>query len=208
MEREEPGLLLVGFKAWHGPRPEEGRLALREQLTPSSTRAVWDLARGRIALTATEHASVEDALGGLARDLKANQLANVPPGPEDLGEASFIHPPNAPPAVFFVRGNLTLGVYSFGREAVEVVPFARRVDAELRARPAEAREGGIDVQRGNRGIVVKPRYAGDGYVKVFVAGKVRKEGDEILLTGDGDADLYFIEPGRETQRATAGRGRL
>jgi hypothetical protein len=203
----EPGLLLVGFKAWSGPQPD-GQPALREQLAPNSSRAVWDLGRGRIAFTVTEHGSVEDALNALADDMEANQLAEVPRGPEDVGEISFVHPPQAPPALFFVRGNLTMGVFSFGREAVDVEPFARRVDTELRARPADAREGNLDVQRGERGIVVKPRYAGEGYVKVFAPAKVRKHGTEIVLEGDGDADLYYVEPGRETQRATAGRGKL
>jgi hypothetical protein len=205
----DPGLLLVGFKAWSGPQPDS-EPALREELDATSTRAVWDLGRGRIAFTVNEHRSVEDALNALADELDANQLADVPRGPGDLGEISFVHPPNAPPAVLFVLGNLTLGVYSFGREAVDVVPFARRVDAELRARPSDAREGGIDVRRGDRGILVKPQYAGEGYVKVFAPrAKVRKFGEEIVIDGPEDAvEIYYVEPGRETQRATTGRGKL
>ena len=200
------GLLLVGFKAWSGPQPD-GEPALREQLDATSTRAVWDLDRGRIALTVNEHRSVQDALSALADELEANQLAEVPRGPEELGEISFVHPSNAPPAAFFVRGNLTLGVYSFGREPVEVVPFARRVDAELLARPADARGGGVDVQRGERGFRVKPKYAGEGYVKVFAPhANVRKVGEEIVIDGsDEGLDIYYVERGREPQRATAGR---
>ncbi|MGZ5433600.1 MAG: hypothetical protein ACXW31_01595 [Thermoanaerobaculia bacterium] len=205
----DPGLLLVGFKAWSGPQPDS-EPALREQLDAMSTRAVWDLDRGRIAFTVNEHRSVEDALNALADELEANQLADVPRGPEDLGEISFVHPPNAPPAVFFVRGNLTLAVYSFGREPVDVVPFARRVDAELRARPADAREGGVDVQRGKLGILVKPKYAGEGYLKVFAPlAKVHRTGEEIVIDGPDDGvDIYYVERGREPQRATAGRGTL
>ena len=204
----DPGLLLAGFKAWMGPRPD-GEAAMREQLAATSTRAVWDLERGRIALTVNEHRSVEDALNALADELEANQLADVPRGPEDLGEVSFMHPQNAPPAVFFVRGNLTCGVFSFGREAVDVIPFARRVDDDLRARPSNAREGGIDVQRGDRGILVREK-AGEGYVKVFAPhGKLRKFGEEIVIEGsEDDVEIFYIEPGRETQRTTAGRGRL
>ncbi len=205
--RREPGLLLSGFKAWSGPQPDS-ELSLREELGANSTRAVWDLGRGRIAFTVTEHPSVEDALQALADDMEANPLAEVPGGPEDLGEISFVHPPNTPPAVFFVRGNLKLGVFSFGREAVDVVPFARRVDADLRARPADAREGGIDVRRGDRGIVVRPKFGGRGYMKVFAsARKVRKAGEEIVLDEDVAAEIYYVELGRETQRATAGRGK-
>lgn len=203
----EPGLLLVGFKAWLGPQPDS-EPALREQLAATSTRAVWDLGGGRIAFTVNEHRSVEDALNALADEMESNQLAEVPPGPDDLGEVSFAHPQNVPPAVFFVRGNLTLGVFSFGREPVDVLPFARRVDADLRAHPADAREGGIDVQRGDRGLLVKAR-AGDGYVKVFAPrARVRKFGQEIVIEGPEDGvEIYYVEPGRETQRATAGRGK-
>ena len=127
----DPGLLLRGVQAWTVPQPN-GVLALREQLDENSTRAVWDLERGRIALTVTEHNSLQDALNALADELEANQLAELPLGPADLGEISFVHPVNAPPAVFFVRGNLTLGVHSFSREPVDVLSFARRVDEALR----------------------------------------------------------------------------
>lgn len=118
-------------EAWAGPQPG-GVLTVQERLDENSTRAVWDLERGRIALTVTEYGSVQDALNGLADQLEANQAAVVPVGPPDLGEISFVHPPEAPPAVFFVRGNLVIAVYSFSRENVEVVPFARRVDEAMR----------------------------------------------------------------------------
>lgn len=134
LERARESSMIPGIgtaKAWAGPQPE-GVLALQERLDANSTRAVWDLERGRIALTVTEHRSTRDALNALADELEANQLAELPLGPPDLGEISFVHPPEAPPAVFFVRGNLTLSVHSFSRERVDVLPFARRVDEALR----------------------------------------------------------------------------
>lgn len=118
-------------EAWAGPQPG-GVLAVRERLDTNSTRAVWDLDRGRIAMTVTEYGSVQEALHGLADQLEANQAAVLPQGPAELGEISFVHPPEAPPAVFFVRGNLVIAVYSFSREAVDVLPFARRVDETMR----------------------------------------------------------------------------
>ena len=124
-------------EAWAVSQPD-GVLALQERLDEHSTRAVWDLARGRIALTITEHPSRPAALNALADELEANQLAELPLGPSDLGEISFVHPPQAPPAVFFVRGHLTLVVHSFSREAVDVLPFARRVDDALRGNRTQA----------------------------------------------------------------------
>src|SRR5688500_15912943 len=197
----EAGLLLIGFKAWALPAEPDAELALREQLAPNSTRAVWDLRKGnaaRLAVTATEHASVRHALKALAAELAWNQLAEVPPGPPDLGEVSFVHPSGVPPAAFFVRGNLTVGVFSFGKEYVDVLPFARRVDEELRATPKGAREGGIDLTYDNAGLRANPLWSGpDGYVKVVAPGSdLRREGDTIM-GATGEAEVFYIEPGRE-----------
>jgi len=198
----EAGLLLLGFKAWAAPAAPDSELSLREELAPNSTRAVWDLRHGdtaRVAVTATEHASVRHALKALASELEANQLAELPLGPPDIGEVSFVHPDNVPPAVFFVRGNLTLGVYSFGRERVDVVPFARRVDAELLARPRDAREGGVDITFDNGGLRAKPRWSGaDGYVKVLAPGADLRKDGELIAGATGEAEVFYVEPGRET----------
>ena len=205
----ERGLLLLGFKAWSGPQPDS-EPALREQLAPASSRAVWDLERGRIAFTVNEHRSVQDALVALADELESNQLAELPRGPEDLGEVSFVHPPQAPPAVFFVRGNLTLGVFSFGREPVDVVPFARRVDAELRATPSGAREGNVELREDRGGLRIDTKYPSrDAYVKVVARGAaLSKSGEAVSIEGRADdVEVYYLEPGREPQRATAGRGK-
>jgi hypothetical protein len=197
------GLLVIGFKAWAVPGAPESELGLREQLAPGSTRAVWNLLRSRdarIAVTATEHASVRDALRALAQELEGNQLATLPRGPEEVGEISFVHPPEAPPAIFFVTGNLTIGVFSFGREPVDVLPAARSMDADLRKEPQASREGGIDVFFVEREVHVKPKWEGpDGYLKVISpSSDLRKEGDTITGIAEQDAHVYYIEPGRET----------
>jgi hypothetical protein len=197
------GLLVIGFKAWAVPGASEAELALSEQLAPGSSRAVWNLRQSpdaRIAVTATEHASVRDALKALAQELEGNQLATLPRGPEEIGEISFVHPPEAPPAIFFVTGNLTIGVFSFGRELVDVLPAARTIDADLREKPQSAREGGIDVFFVEREVHVKPKWEGrDGYLKVIApSSDLRKEGDTITGIAEGDAHVYYVEPGRET----------
>ena len=201
------GLLVIGFKAWAVAGEPESELALHEQLAPGSTRAVWNLRKNsdaRVAVTATEHASVRDALRALAQELEGNQLATLPRGPEEIGEISFVHPREAPPAVFFVTGNLTIGVFSFGRELVDVLPVARKVDADLRERPQSAREGGIDVDLAERGVRVKPKWEGrDGYLKVIApASDLHKEGDTITGLEEPDAHVYYVEPGRETYTVT------
>jgi hypothetical protein len=203
-------LLVIGFKAWAVPEEPESELALREQLAPSSTRAVWDLKGrpdARLAVTATEHATVRDALCALSEELGCNQLAALPRGPEEIGEISFMHPREEPPAIFFVTANLTVGVFSFGREFVDVVPFARRIDADLRSVPPEAREGGIAVEQVQNQIHATPRWRGpDGYLKVVAPGsELSKKGDTVDGV-TGDADVYYIEPGRETYRVTVRRG--
>ena len=205
------GLLVIGFKAWAVPEEPEAELTMREQLTPASTRAVWNLRKSsdaRLAVTTTEHASVRDALRALAHELEGNQLATLPRGPEEIGEISYVHPKEAPPAIFFVTGNLTVGVFSFGREFVDVLPFAQRIDTDLRSTPRDAREGNIDIERDQRGLRVKSRWPGaDGYVKIVAPGSdLRKKDDGI--EGIDAAEVFYIEKGRETYRATVTRGTL
>lgn len=197
------GLLVIGFKAWAVPEPPGAELALREQLAPGSTRAVWNVSHrpeARVAVTATEHASARDALKALAQELEGNQLVTLPRGPEGIGEISFVHPKEAPPAIFFVTGNLTLGVFSFGRELVDVLPAARAIDTDLREKPQAAREGGIEVSFLRDDARVKPIWEGpDGYLKVIApSSDLRKEGDTIAGLAAHEADVYYVEPGRET----------
>lgn len=206
----DAGLLLVGFKAWAVSAPQESELSMREQLSPASSRAVWNL-RGRpdsrIALTASEHASVRDALRALAGELEANQLATLPQGPSDLGEISFVHPRGiAPPAAFFVSGNMTLGVFSFGREPIDVVPFAQRVDADLRARPSDARDGGLDLTYEAGGLRARPRFAGpDGFLKVIAPGSDLRNDGGTIAGATGEVEVYYLEAGRETYSARVRR---
>lgn len=199
-----PGLLLLGFKAWAVTPPERtSGEPLEERLGPAASRAVFDVPEGRIALAVRERGSVEDALQGLADQLEGNQLAELARAPDELGEIGFVHPPQAPPAVFFVRGNLVLTVASFGRAHVDVLPFARRVDAELAERPEEVREGGIDVTEKGRAIRARARWAGpDAYLKFLAPGAtLRKEdGEAVVVEGEPRTlEVYVIERGRETR---------
>lgn len=194
------GLLFIGFKAWAAPRPD-GASPERQQLSARRSRAVWDLQQGRVALTASEYPSLTDALRGLGVELEHNQLREVPRGPEDLGEISFVHPREAPPAAFFVRGNLALAVHSFGREPVDVLPFARQLDADLQSPPRDAREGGIELAYDDRGFRAVPKWRGpDAYVKVMSpSATLSLDGDLVRIGGArGEFTVYSLEPGRET----------
>ncbi len=199
---EMPGLLVTGFRAWAvGPPESASGEPMREELSPGRTRAVYDVAGGRIALDAVEHGSVDEAFAGLADHLEDNQLAEVPRGPEDLGEVAFRHPEQAPPAAFFVRGNLVLAVLSFGQERVDVLPYARRVDSELAGRPEEFREDGIEVTEKGPALRARPRWGGpDTYLKFLApGGRLRKKEEEVVVEGEPDfVEIFAVEPGRET----------
>jgi hypothetical protein len=182
------GLLLMRFKAW-AARVERGTLSMRESLGGTRTRAVWDDPQrpgARIALTVTEHPSAVAAMNALADDLVANQLATLPPGPPDVGEVSFAHPPGAPPAVFFARANLTVWVTSFGIVPVEVDDVARTVDLDLTATPA-GRPGTLsDIGR----------VAGDAYVKVLAPGAelVKSDGGIVVREGEmGQVQVFVVD---------------
>jgi hypothetical protein len=196
------GLLIIGFKAWSATVPI-GRPSLRERLDGGRTRAVWDdpQHRGaRVAVTVAEHTSAAEALDALALELESNQLANLPEGPSGLGEVSFVHPEGAPPAVFLARANLTLWVTSFGNRPAEVLSIAREIDADLKSRPSDAREG-LEVTTSGNVIRARPRFAGeDAYLKFFAPGaELRKSDGGIAVTGEGaEVGVFSLEPGRET----------
>lgn len=195
----QPGLLFVGFKAWSGPQagPED---PLREHLIEHVTRAVWDLEDGRLALAAMECDSTGEALERLADQLEDNQLAEVPPGPGDLGEVSFVHPTGVSPAVFFVRGNLMLSVFSFARAPAEVFPFARELDAALSSRPKQVREDGLEVTEEGQMIHARAVWAGpDAYLQFFAPGAtLLKRGSSVEVRGEpAEVEIYAIERGRE-----------
>ena len=99
-----------------------------------------------------------------------------------------------------MTGNLTIGVFSFGRDVVDVLPAARAMDADLREKPPSAREGRIDLFVVEREVHVKAKWRRpDGYLKVIApSSDLRKEGNTITGIAEGDAHVYYIEPGRET----------
>lgn len=195
-----PDLLFVGFKAWAGPAAGRGA-PLRERLDDANTRAIWDMADGRLVLGVAEYDSVDDALEGLARRMEANKLEEIPTAPPDLGEIGFVHPEGLPPAAFFVRGNLVLSVVSFSREPVEVLAFAQLLDAELLARPEQVHEGGLEIAEESGLIRARARWGGsDAYLKFVAPGTtLRKREDGVQVEGEpSEIEIYVIEPGRAT----------
>lgn len=206
------GLLFAGFKAWHA-RVDFGVESMRERLGPARTRAVRDDPANpgaRVAVTVTEHASAADALEALALELEANQLAELPAGPATIGEVSFVHPSGVPPAVFLARANLTVWVMSFGNRNVDVTAIARRVDEDLQSRPAQARPDSIDVSVAGDTVRVNVPFAGeDVYLKAFaVSAELRKRDEGIVIVGgQGEIEVFALEPRRETLSAKVRAGK-
>jgi hypothetical protein len=111
------------------------REALRDGAGRPHARVVFDLIEApdaRVLIDVIECSTPADALDALLEQLAGNQLASLPEGPSELGFAVFEHPPPAPPAVFFARGNLCIAVVSFGSRPTDVSSWARRLVDELR----------------------------------------------------------------------------
>ncbi len=187
------------------PEPETGG---RSQL-----RTVWDQAgdrESRIVIDVAACSTAADAVEALATQLGYNQLELLPQGPDDLGLASFVHSDPAPPAVFFVRANLSILVASFGRKNVPVLEIARRLNTRLAERPANAQRElslAVDPSRGKPGQDLELRFqapfqTGDqAYWKFLVTGgtAARMQGRLTLRpagTGRLRVEAFLVESGR------------
>ncbi len=188
----------------------------REVAGRSQLRTIWDHREdhdSRLLVDVAVCPSAADAVESLAAQLAYNQLERLPEGPRDLGLASFAHPEPAPPAILFVRGNLSLVISSFGRRPVPVISIAGRFTARLAERPVTERRtlllaAGQPKGRPGQEIVLSyesPYKTGeDGYWKFFVTGGtlVRRQGRLVLRSkapGRLDVQAFLVESGREPQ---------
>jgi hypothetical protein len=148
--------------------------------------------------------------------LEWNQLLEVPRGPDHLGLASFVHPKDVPPAVFFARANLCVTVASFGPRPAAVLPVAEAVDRRLLREPDRQGPGlGVEVVR-------DPTGAREPLVRVFLRYTLGQEGhlrfratggtleirdDEVTFVraagGDTAVEVFAEEPGRPTASGRA-----
>lgn len=213
------GDLFRGVVAW---QEDVGafRRTIRENLEETSDRIVrrtiWDDPEGndaRVAIDIVECSSATAAVAALMDRLEWNQLAVVPPGPRDLGVASFTHPKGAPPAIFFARDNLCISVLSFARRAVAVQGLAEALDRRL-SRTPPAGGPSLPVERGapDRGatplrVSLPFPLAEEGYLRYRArGGTLAIRDDQVVAIPVGRAemqvDVYAIEPGRP---AAAGR---
>lgn len=209
--------LFLGFTPW-SEDCERWTRSVAESLVTSATRSmsrtVWDnptASGSRVLIDVAECASAADAMDALAARLATNQLARLPEGPRDLGAAAFTHPDGVPPAAFFVRGNLSINVISFGSRHVPVLPWAVRLDRRLGERPKTERAVlALEVDRGKLkvGEAVAIRYSlpwslgPEGYFKFFATrGTLTRREGALVLTGtrSGEArvEAFAVEPGRE-----------
>ena len=214
---EDRAEFFLGFVSWAEDADGWKRSvkeALPETEGRSVVRTVWDDPKdkaNRVLIDAVECDSAQEAMEALIDRLAWNQIAGLPEGPEGLGYASFVHPAGAPPALFFARGNLCIGIASFGRRAVAVGPWAARLNRRLDERPTAARElislrtegGRIGAgQRAELEYSMPWRYGEGGYLKFVVHGAslARRAGRLVLVAGTAgraSVDAYILEPGRE-----------
>lgn len=94
---------------WNSPESPDSRVLIDVYVGPSD-------------------ASARDCLVNI---LARNHLRIVPTGPDNLGDKSFVYPEVAPRYLCWVRDNLCIVTSSFGKEAVEVIEVAARLDARL-----------------------------------------------------------------------------
>lgn len=223
---EDRGEFFAEFLPWAEDVGEWKRSA-RETFAEAGDRVllrtIWDNPEdreSRVLIDVVECESASDAVEALADRLEENQLAEVPEGLQALGLASFQHPEFAPPAVFYVHGNLAITVASFGRKPVDVSNIARRLDRKLgeRPTPAEAflraypmlqvepyaKPGDEVVLRLN----LPARRREDSYLKLFVTGGTiaRREGQLVTHSnapGQIEIEAFLVEPGPEAFAATS-----
>ncbi len=187
-------------------------------------RTIWDPAKepesgdgpvtvARMIVDVTECPSASGAIDALAELLYWNELAELPAGPTDLGEVSFVHPEGLPPAAFFVRGNLLISAISFGNAPAPTTEVARDLDQGLTQRPEKSRQvltfesDRAPLKAGGQATVrfAVPWTLGDeGYLALFAeGGTLERSDDRYLLTpavegSDVVLEVFAIEPGRET----------
>lgn len=94
---------------WNSPENHDSRVLVDVYIAPSA-------------------ASARDCLANI---LARNHLRLLPTGPDYLGDKSFVYPEAAPRYICLVRDNLCLVTSSFGKEGVEVIDLAGRLDSRL-----------------------------------------------------------------------------
>jgi hypothetical protein len=227
------GELFLGFtpveaadQRWQRTRLE----TLPEGPTRTVRRTIWESPGRRDAqllVDVTECASATDALESLGDRLEYDQLARLLEGPPDLGYASFQHPSGIPSAVFFARGNVCVAVASFGRAAVEALPMAEHIDAQLTERPVASRQAiqlrmedetlKVGQEARVRLALIEP-FTTD-YIKAFVQnGRAARDGSESVATtpaplptsllitpaapGQVRVEIYAVAAGKEALNGT------
>ncbi len=143
--REGVSILIRHFVPRREDRGGWKEAARTDHVLPGSrrlTRIEWAAPRdtgSRVLVEVYETASLADAQRSLLEILANNELVRLPDGPPGLGEISFVHPEGVPPAVFWVVGNLCMGVASFGPNNVAVLDFAGRLQTGAIEKPRSPR---------------------------------------------------------------------
>ncbi len=209
--------MFIGFVPWVEDT-KDWQLSVKEGLVEkperSVIRTVWDNPENRderILIDVVECPSASEALEALVDRLRWNQLAQLPKGPKELGDVSFMHPEGVPPAIFFTRGNLCLSVISFGKIPKEILSWVELLNKRLDYRPKVDRTTiSLHVETTTLKIgqeieldyELPWQYGDEGFLKFLVRGGILiRRNDRLILIGtkpgEIEIDVYLVEPGRE-----------
>jgi hypothetical protein len=140
-DRSGNSMLLKGFAPWRQDFPgweQISKESFGNAYQSHLTRTLWESMankKARVLIDVYETANHFQACEKLICILNNNQLALLPEGPSDLADVSFVHPENQPPAIFMVRGNICLNLYSFGEVAVALLTWAYQFDTRINDMP-------------------------------------------------------------------------
>jgi hypothetical protein len=215
-------LLLGDFTPWREDClnwNRESKSVFPEAASRRLLRTVWDDPNdvdARVLVDVREMTSSANARKCMLEVLANNEMMRLPEGPDDLGEVCFVHPEGAPPAVFWVTGNLCVSVASFGRKSIRVLDWGYKLHSRMVDKPLVEKLELALVPRATRMKVKEeqplgfslPRVLSDeGYFKFFVTGAelLLKKGEvHVRASQQGEivVQVFVVEPGRP---AEAGR---
>ena len=206
------GELFIAYTAAIGPDRwrERFRQSLSERPGRIISRSIWertDQPDLSVVLDVIECASAVDAIDELMERLAENQLAELDQGPDVLGPAAFVHPKEAPPALFFARANLVISIVSQGRVKSLVDTWMRLILDDLDHEPKSAQPG-IQFESGDKtdtGAMVLSyrtpwKLGPGGWFKFISEGATLERGDgpaELLLGQALKLRAWAQEQGRE-----------
>ena len=164
----------------------------------------------RVLVDITEAGSASDA-SAVLRSVQAESNVTLVPGPSSLGPGALQYPETTPSLMNFHRANLSVWVFSCGKDPVEIQPWVDRVVADLNAPTAASYDRALIFDRvPDHSPAIQLKYSlkwtlGEwGWFKFQAQNANVRRGaaaDRLLITPTGHAPVvhgWAQEPGRET----------